>query len=112
LTGPATNVTTFGVLRDLHGKRVAIAFSLLMPLLAVVLGFAVNSYFGGSFQAKPIDAHAHEHTVTWKEWMAFTLAAIYLVSFFRQGVPGFLAKVFRPMGPVGHDSEHGGCCGD
>ncbi len=112
LTGPATNVTTFGVLRDLHGKGVAIAFSVSMPLLAVILGFAVNAYFQDGFAPKAMATHTHEHATSWKEWSAFALAAIYLVSFFRQGVTGFLAKVFRPMGPVGHDSEHGGCCGE
>jgi uncharacterized membrane protein YraQ (UPF0718 family) len=42
LTGPATNVTTFGVLNQLHGRRVALAFSVTIIGLSLVLGWVVN----------------------------------------------------------------------
>lgn len=43
LTGPATNVTTFGVLAQLHGRRTAVTFSLTIIGLSLVLGWIVNA---------------------------------------------------------------------
>ena len=37
LTGPATNVTTFGVLSRLHGRRLALAFGVCMPTCETIL---------------------------------------------------------------------------
>ena len=38
LTGPATNVTTFGLLSDLHGRKTAITFGVLIMVGAIGLG--------------------------------------------------------------------------
>jgi len=46
LTGPATNVTTFGILTQLHGRKVAIAFALTMAIGAIGLGIAVDAGVG------------------------------------------------------------------
>ena len=35
LTGPATNATTFGILKQLHGKRIALLFGVVVCSLAV-----------------------------------------------------------------------------
>lgn len=43
LTGPATNVTTFGVLAQLHGRRTAVTFSLTIIGLSLLLGWIVNA---------------------------------------------------------------------
>ena len=43
LTGPATNVTTFGVLAQLHGRRTALTFSLTIIGLSLALGWIVNA---------------------------------------------------------------------
>jgi hypothetical protein len=43
LTGPATNVTTFGVLAQLHGRRTALTFSLTIIGLSLLLGWIVNA---------------------------------------------------------------------
>lgn len=42
LTGPATNLTTFGVLRSLHGKRLATLFAGAMVIVPSLLGGLVN----------------------------------------------------------------------
>jgi uncharacterized membrane protein YraQ (UPF0718 family) len=42
LTGPATNLTTFGVLRSLHGRRLAGLFAAAMVVVPTLLGGAVN----------------------------------------------------------------------
>ncbi|MGA0869556.1 MAG: permease, partial [Planctomycetota bacterium] len=43
LTGPATNVTTFGVLSRLHDRRTAVAFATLMFLGASAAGLATDA---------------------------------------------------------------------
>ena len=45
LTGPATNITTFGVLSQLHGKKVAIIFGSTTLVLSVICGYLVNVLF-------------------------------------------------------------------
>ncbi len=42
LTGPATNITTFGVLKRLHGQRVAILFGAMAFGITVTLGYLAN----------------------------------------------------------------------
>jgi uncharacterized membrane protein YraQ (UPF0718 family) len=42
LTGPATNLTTFGVLKSLHGSRLAAWFAIAMVLVPTVIGWIVN----------------------------------------------------------------------
>ena len=42
LTGPATNLTTVGILSNLHGRRVALTFAISMIAIAVGLGYVVN----------------------------------------------------------------------
>ena len=46
LTGPATNLTTMGVLGGLHGRRAALLFGALVAAAAVGLGYAVNAALG------------------------------------------------------------------
>jgi len=46
LTGPATNVTTFGVLSQLHGRRTALLFATAMATGAVILGIGVDRAIG------------------------------------------------------------------
>jgi hypothetical protein len=43
LTGPATNVTTFGILSQLHGRRIALLFGGMMAALTIGLGLLVNT---------------------------------------------------------------------
>ena len=39
LTGPATNITTFGTLNQLHGPKVAWSFSIAMSFSAIGLAY-------------------------------------------------------------------------
>jgi uncharacterized protein len=59
LTGPATNLTTFGVLGSLHGRRLALWFAAAMVVVPTILGWIVNVVL-------PLDAptglHAAAHT--------------------------------------------------
>ena len=114
MTGPATNITTFGVLSRLHGKRTAIAFAGTTALFAVLLGYAVDALLPTAAAALP---DLHEHAGSWWQWAALgALALVYLVSLFRQGVRGFLGQVIAPHShgdeddccdhDHGHDHDH------
>lgn len=95
LTGPATNVTTAGVLTQMHGKRVAAAFAAAMIGLAVAVGLTANAVLDGGALSASLPNH-HE-SIGAGGWLALaTLGAAYLASLLRLGVPGFLAKVVRP----------------
>lgn len=112
LTGPATNLTTFGLLASLHGKRVAWIFSASVIGLALTTGLLVNSLvdmFSGPDQ-------------TGNEWLglpaasgnqflenpgigeivaAVILAGLFLVSFARTGPRAFLGQL-NPRGVSHH----------
>ena len=51
IAGPATNVTTFGVLAKLHGRRVALLFGVAVTVLAVLAGWTIDLV---GVQAAPI----------------------------------------------------------
>jgi uncharacterized membrane protein YraQ (UPF0718 family) len=120
LTGPATNITTFGVLARLHGRRVAVAFAAVTVAATIALGYAINALAPGAASTVPIDLH--EHGATWLQIASLVaLGAVFAVSFLRQGTRGFVAQVISPHGAShdhdhDHDHDHGGddaahaCC--
>jgi uncharacterized membrane protein YraQ (UPF0718 family) len=108
LTGPATNVTTFGVLARLHGGRTAALFALSMWLGAVALGWLVNAWLPDP--AIPAFAGAdHEHSATQWLWLA-ALGGVFVVSLLRQGVRPFLERLFES--PANIASGEAACCGE
>ncbi|MFT7619335.1 MAG: uncharacterized membrane protein YraQ (UPF0718 family) [Planctomycetota bacterium] len=52
LTGPATNVTTFGLLKEVHGKKLAVAFVIVIIAVTVMAGYVTNEVLG---------EHGNEH---------------------------------------------------
>jgi len=124
LTGPATNVTTFGVLARLHSKRTAVFFALTTALVTTALGWSANALISGGAGVLP--QHVHAHGGDWLELgSALTLLALFVVSILRQGTRRFVGQVISPHGGVGaHDHDHdehghgehahadeGSCCG-
>ncbi len=105
LTGPATNVTTFGILSRLHGRRVALAFGGVVAGAAIALGFAVNAALPdvGGFALHEV---AGEEASTLATASLIALGAIYLVSLLRQGPRGFIGQILAPHGGH-HDHDHG-----
>ena len=105
LTGPATNATTFGVLEQLHGRKVALVFTGVMIVSVLGLGWGVNLLWpllepgsaGGA-----ADLHHEGHG-----WLAYAsatvLGALFVVSLVRQGPRGFLGRLWE-LG--GHDHDH------
>jgi uncharacterized membrane protein YraQ (UPF0718 family) len=120
LTGPATNVTTFGMLARLHGGRVAFAFALAMWLGAVGLGYLANWLLPAP-AIPALAAGNHEHDAAGWLWLML-LGLLFLGSLLRQGVRPFLERLFESpanqgehrhdhSAASGHSHDHAGCCG-
>ncbi|GAB4154588.1 MAG: hypothetical protein Fur0037_23200 [Planctomycetota bacterium] len=107
LTGPATNVTTFGMIARLHGGRVAFLFASSMYCGAVALGYLANAVLTDV----RVDAFAHAAGDSFSplQWAAMALLALlFAASLLRQGVRPFIEQLFESPANVaeGHDA----CC--
>lgn len=107
LTGPATNLTTLGVLTRLHGRRTALLFCSSVIVVALLLGRAVNAFtdIGGSV---PELATSHDMEIGWHDLALWVLAGLFLLSLARQGPRRFVGELFEADGDgeVGHDHDH------
>jgi hypothetical protein len=94
LTGPATNLTTVGVLSTLHGRRVALTFALAMIAIAVGLGYLVNALLPS---AGAIPTPTTAETASPFQWFClYTLGLIYAVSLLRLGARRFFFQNLLP----------------
>jgi uncharacterized membrane protein YraQ (UPF0718 family) len=107
LTGPATNVTTFGVLSALHGRRIALLFGGLMAILTVGLGLGLNLLMPGLSGVAVHDA-AHDGPGLLQVISLAGLTLVLALSILRQGPRGFVGQILTPYGsrPHGHDHGH------
>lgn len=88
LTGPATNVTTFGILTDLHGRKVAIQFAAIMAVTTIGLGYVVNFFFANSAKIGANNPLTHVHH-GYQSIFLLVLAGIFFFALLRNG-PRFL----------------------
>ncbi len=122
LTGPATNATTFGILRQLHGRHIAWLFAGGMISLAVTLGYALDliiapvvpDLIGGVAGAAP-GAHVHGHAEPslLANLALLGLGGLFMASFLRLGPRGMLKQLRFDNAGHGHDHEDDqdhGCC--
>ena len=107
LTGPATNLTTFGVLSRLHGRRTALAFAGTTVAFAIGLGYGVDAVLGTASAGRLPDLHEHQASALQIAALV-GLVALYGVSLLRQGVRGFVGQVITPH-THGADGEDAGC---
>jgi uncharacterized membrane protein YraQ (UPF0718 family) len=109
LAGPATNVTTFGVLRDLHSRRTALLFAAAIAGLAIGLGLGLNLVLT-DVDAISLHDIVHEEPSSIAIVCLLGLAAALAVSVLRQGPRAFVAQVLSPHSDGkpdhGHD-DHG-----
>ena len=108
LTGPATNLTTFGMLARLHSRRTALAFAVLTALTTTALGWGVDLWLLG--KTAHVAGHLHEHGGGWLELAcALGLLVLFVVSILRKGTRHFVGQVISPHGSEhdhGHDHDH------
>ncbi len=108
LTGPATNLTTFGVLSRLHGRRLALFFAGGIMALAVALGLGVDLMMP-TLEVPPL---AIEEGVEWWSMQGVCLlglSALFMASLLRVGPRAFVAEVFSTGGEdegPHHDHDH------
>ncbi|MBI5537306.1 MAG: permease [Deltaproteobacteria bacterium] len=107
LTGPATNMTTFGVMGRAHGKRVAIAFAAAVGALSIALGYAVNALISHAPAGVAPLAEQPSGAVSYAFLVVFV--GMLAVSLLRQGPRGFVGQL-ASLWP--HRHEHDDTCND
>jgi len=104
LTGPATNISTFGILSELHGKKIAFLFAALMLLLALMAGVVTNLMlpeYSGIIDLGSEVHHVEQGLFPALRSIALALVALlFLASFARQGGRKFFGHVLGDQ--VGH----------
>jgi len=96
LTGPATNLTTFGVLSQLHARRTAIVFGITAVLFTLVLGWTTNALLSPEAAAGVPERLHRDHSRAFEEVALVLLTLLFVVSLLRQGTRGFLNQVISP----------------
>lgn len=108
ITGPATNITTLGVMKKLHGSRVAASFPLVIISLTIIVGFGVNLLLGDSAHMT-IDIAVLEHH-SWINLLAgVLLLALFTGSLFRIGPRGMLENLYEGLGSSEDEEESCNC---
>lgn len=92
LTGPATNLTTFGVLARLHGRRGAAIFAAGVLGLAVAVGLVVNLVVPAP-AVPPLHQAAATHASVVQMVSLGALGLLLLMSLFRQGPRGIIGQI-------------------
>lgn len=95
LTGPATNVATFGVLSRLHGRQLALAFAGITAAGAIALGWLVNLALPGGLST-PVDAMQAAHHGPFAQLCLTALLLLYVSSLLRKGGRGLLNDLTDP----------------
>lgn len=95
LAGPATNLTTFGVLSKIHEPATALRFGAAVIGGAIVLGWGVDLLGVGMLEGAAV---AHEHGPRPVAWLSLgALALLTLGSLWRLGPRGVLSQVTQPV---------------
>ena len=117
LTGPATNITTFGVLSKLHGRTVALAFGAVIAAMAVLLGHVVDAAVP-TMSTSALETSAHWDGFGLSEICLSALALLFALSLVRRGPREFVGEVFNLAGGESdgdHDHDYDDaddeCCG-
>lgn len=108
LTGPATNVTTFGVIAGAYGRRIAVISAALIASLTIALGWMTNALLPARSLAV---AQAHgTHTALWPQLALLGMGLLFLASLVRQGPRSFMHHLISlddaAGGDHGHDHPH------
>ena len=97
LAGPATNVTTFGVLSALHGRGFALRFGVVLTVTAIFVGWGVD-LVGLSVPELGHPGSTHEHGLgLFGYFSALALLVIGVASMWRQGARGMAEQILNPV---------------
>ncbi|MEZ5990102.1 MAG: permease [Planctomycetota bacterium] len=102
LTGPATNVSTFGILARLHDRRTAAWFGILAFGLACAIGWVVDLVLP-PLGAPPI-VTAEDHGGSPLQWACLALlTGAFVLSLLRRGTRFVLSQLFLP--PIRNEED-------
>ena len=105
ITGPASNITTLGVLSRLHGRRTMWLFLITIILLTWVIGMLVNWVM--PTELLPTSTIFTEDNTTWYQWVAGgILGILFLASLFRIG-PRAMVQTLLSVADDDDDHGHG-----
>lgn len=94
LTGPATNVSTFGVIKGVHGKKAAFAFVGLMATASIAIGLLVNGFTSHiTLDLPELFSAEHGHGPI-RIISAILLLMLVLASIYRRGSREFLREIW------------------
>jgi len=105
LTGPATNLTTFGVLTRLHGQRLALYFAVAIMALSIIMGLAVNGVLP-AIEVPPLELGEDLDWWSLQGVCLLGLSALFLLSLLRLGPRAFVAEVFANEDDDEHAHDH------
>ena len=97
ITGPATNISTLGLVSSLHGRRAAIAFALVMVTLAVTSGIAINTAFG-ALSVPSLATLIEEAPSLLQQASLVVLMGLFLRSVVRRGPRAFAGELREGLG--------------
>ncbi len=98
ITGPATNISTFGILRRYHGVRGAVLFAAAVYGFSIAIGFAINAVVPGPIPApeRVFTAPEQGHGLVF-DASSLLLLLLMAASILRLGPRGFLAALTEGM---------------
>lgn len=99
VTGPASNVTTFGVIARLHGRLAAASYVGVITIVAVALGYALDIGFA-AVTAPSLHEAAEGTAYTW--WNVASLVvvgALFMRSVLRRGPRAWFGAVLSTARP-------------
>ena len=95
IAGPATNVTTFGILGKLHGERTATIFGVAVAVCAIAAGLLVDYLAIDAALDLHIDQHHSSHLLGWLSLLG--IFVLFCGSLLRQGPRGAMSQITDPM---------------
>jgi len=111
LTGPATNITTFGVVSRLHSRRTAFVFAVTTALVTTALGWGANALLGDRSASVATRLQESHGSNALDVVCLAGLAVLFAISLLRNGTRSFVGQVISPHGasalPHEHEHEHG-----
>ena len=119
LTGPATNITTFGILGSMHGKKAAILFAVAVGIGAIGCGYVVNAFIPEvTANVATLDpGHDHEansesanQIASFANLLLMSVGLLFGASIFRKGPRSFISQVFGVPTDDPDGADDGTCC--
>ena len=92
LTGPATNVSTYGILSQVHDRKIAILFGAMTTGVAVCLGYLVNLAIPYIDVLSSIDVGVEQASFIQRVSLVLLLL-VFLRSLLRRGARAFVGEI-------------------